>query len=77
MCLTWHKKWACLVIAAAFENDCRHKGGGLVALLVSGPVILVANALEALEKLGAVISSTLKAKGRVVLWRSRALLMSF
>lgn len=43
-----------MVFATAFDNDCGHEGGQLLALLPPGPVILVANAVEALEKLGGV-----------------------
>lgn len=41
-----------MVFATAFDNDCRHEGGQLLALLPPGPVILMANAVEALETLG-------------------------
>lgn len=55
-----------MVLATAFENDCRHEGGELLALLAPSPVILVANAVEALEKLGGVVDSALQTQGRVV-----------
>lgn len=55
-----------MVFATAFDNDCRHEGGQWLALLPPGPVILVANAVEALEKLGGVGNSALQAQGPVV-----------
>lgn len=48
-----------MIFATAFDNDCRHEGGQLLALLPPGPVILVANAVEALEELGGVVNRAL------------------
>lgn len=54
-----------MVFATAFDNDCRHEGGQLLAPLPPGPVILMANAVEALETLGGGLTALCKLRAEL------------